>query len=151
MKLKQNHYWIGIILIGIIILFLMPVKTNGQNDKWFSKKDIAPMALTLGAGYAQGWREQVIHHPNQLFKQFPNLNRNFWDIRVQGKKGFLNMQWDADHTLKATSAGLFVAAIAIKTGEKKRWYWYIWDGVKYYLSYKAGFFLAYNVTLKNKL
>lgn len=49
MKLKQNHYWIGIILIGIIILFLMPVKTNGQNDKWFSKKDIAPMALTLGA------------------------------------------------------------------------------------------------------
>jgi len=117
----------------------------------FSKKDIAPMALTMGAGYSQGWREEVIYHPNQLFEQFPNLNRNFWDIRVQNKPGFLNTEWDADHVLKATTGGLFVAAVAVKIGDKKKWYWYVIDAAKYYLSYKTGFFLAWNVTHKNKL
>lgn len=147
--MKQIHYYIGILLIVIIIL-TMPKKSAAQDNKWFSKKDIAPMALTLGAGYAVGFREEVIQHPKAFMERHPNLNKNFWDNRVDGKKGFLNMEWNADHILKAASATTFVTAIVIKTGDKKRWYWYIWDGVKYYLSYKAGFTLAYNITHKNK-
>lgn len=136
-----------LILIGILCL-LMP-KAKGQ--KLFTKKDIAPMILTATAGYAQGWRDEVIYHPNQLFQKYPNLNRNFWDIRVQNPPGFLNTEWDADHVLKATSAGLFVAAVTVKSGHKQKWYWYLVDAAKYYLSYKIGFTLAYNLTLNNKL
>lgn len=134
----------------LLFLLLMPIACPAQN-KWFSKKDIAPAALAVAAGYAQGWRDEVIYHPNQLFEQYPNVNRRFWDIRHQDPPSFLSMEWDADHVLKATSAGLFITAIAIRAGEKKKWYWYVWDGFKYYLSYKIGFTLAYNVTFKNKL
>ncbi len=61
------------------------------------------------------------------------------------------MEVDADHVLKATSASLFVTAVVIKGGHKRKWYWYLVDAAKYYLSYKIGFTLAYNLTLKNKL
>jgi hypothetical protein len=109
------------------------------------------MSTLFAAGYSTGWREEVIQHPNQLFKQYPNLNRNFWDIRVQNPPGFMNTEWDADHVLKGSTATLFVTSVIIKKGEKKKWYYYLSDGIKYYLSYKAGFFTAYNLTLKNKL
>lgn len=122
-----------------------------KGQKLFSKSDIAPMLLTMGAGYSTGWREVVIHHPNQLFAQYPNLPRKFWDNRVQSEPGFLNMEWNADHVLKGTTVLCFTAAVTLKIGEKKKWYWYVIDGVKYYLCYHLGFFLSYNVQNKNKL
>jgi hypothetical protein len=79
----------------------------------------------------------------------PHLNRNFWDNNVQGEKGFLNMEWNADHVLKAATATFFVAAVTFKTGEKKKWYLYFIDGVKSYLVYKAGFFVSYHLQEKN--
>lgn len=117
----------------------------------FTKKDIAPMALTFAAGYSTGWREEVIYHPNQLFRQYPNLNRKFWDIRVQDKPGFLNTEWDADHVLKGTTVLLFTAAVTFKLGEKKKWYLYILDGVKYFAAYHIGFYVSYNLQMNNKL
>ena len=30
--------------------------------RWFSKKDIAPLALCVGAGYLQGTRDHVLYH-----------------------------------------------------------------------------------------
>lgn len=102
-------------------------------------------------------RDEVIYHPNALFRRFPNLNRNFWDIRVQGSKGFLNTQWDADHVLKLAVNASHVAAVVIKFGEKptgKRWKRvkkYAWEAIKYYGCYKVGFFVSYNIINHNRL
>jgi len=127
---------------------LFPLFSFGQI---MSKKDIAPMLLCMGAGYSTGLRDEVLYHPGQLFQQYPNLNRAFWDIRVQNPPTFLNTEWDADHILKGTTVLLFTAAVTFKIGDKKKWYWYILDGAKYFLSYKIGFYLSYNLQLKNKL
>lgn len=138
-------------------LYLLIISMNcftafGQSKyKWLSKKDIAPMLLCMGAGYSTGVREHVISHPNQLFRQYPNLNRAFWDIRVQNPPTFFNTEIDADHVLKGTTVLLFVGAVTFKIGEKKKWYWYIVDGVKYFVSYHVGFALSYNLQMKNKL
>jgi hypothetical protein len=102
------------------------------------------MGLQFTAGYAQGWREEVLYHPNALFKNHPNLNRSFWDNR-QWKR------WNANHLLKSIVATSHTAAIVIKIGgEKKNWKQYAVDAVKYYGSYKLGFFISYNLTHKNK-
>jgi len=130
------------------LLLLVSLNSHAQI---FSKKDIAPMILVAAAGYSTGWREVVINHPPQLFAQYPNLNRKFWDNRVQSEPGLLNMEWNADHILKGTTVLLFTAAVTFKLGDKKKWYWYLVDGVKYYLAYHAGFFISYNLQNHNKL
>lgn len=137
--------------MGIKTTLLMLLISLNLNAQWVSKKDIAPMILTAGAGYTTGWREIVINHPNQLFARYPNLPRRFWDNRVQSEPGLLNMEWNADHVLKGATVLCFTAAVTFKIGEKKKWYWYLVDGVKYFASYHLGFFLSYNVQHKNKL
>lgn len=140
-----------------MILLCISLSASAQK-KWYniSKNDIAIMSIEVAAGYAQGWRDEVQYHPNQLFKQMPNLNRRFWDIRHQDPPTFLNMEWDADHALKFAVNGLHVTAVVLKVGDikqyrkKDRWKKIIFDAAKYYLSYKAGFFLSYNITHKNK-
>jgi len=52
-----------LILIGILCLLFPKAKAQ---QKVFTKKDIAPIVLTAAAGYAQGWRDHVLYHPNQL-------------------------------------------------------------------------------------
>jgi hypothetical protein len=136
----------------LTIAFINCFTAYGQSKyKWLSKKDIAPMLLCMGAGYSTGWREEVLHHPHQLFAQYPNLNRPFWDIHWQDPPTFLNTEVDADHVLKGTTVLLFTAAVTFKIGEKKKWYWYIVDGVKYFVSYHVGFFISYNLQMQNKL
>lgn len=142
----------------ILFLLLMPCLSFAQ-PKWnhVSKNDLSIMGIEVLAGYGQGWRDEINYHPNQLFKRFPNLNRNFWDIRVQNDPTFLNTEWDADHVFKFAVNGLHVAGIILKVGDlksypkKDRWKKILFDIVKYYGSYKLGFFLAWNVTNQNKL
>lgn len=134
----------------IVLLMIMPAMCLSQ-PKLFSKKDIAPMTLSFTSGHLNGWREEVLYHPNQLFEQFPGLNRRFWDIRVQDDPGFLNTEWDADHVLEMGSKAMMVAAVTFKLGQKQKWYWYLWDAVKYMSAYKLGEFSSYNLIHKNKL
>ena len=134
---------VGMLLVLIILILLSTKKVKAQN-KVISKNDVAVMMLQFGAGYAQGWREEVLYHPNALFRNHPNLNRSFWDSR-QWKR------WNANHLLKTTIASLHTAAIIIKLdGKKRNWKYYALDAVKFYGSYKAGFFASYNLTHKNK-
>lgn len=122
-----------------------------KGQKLFSKNDYAIIPLEVAAGYAQGWRDEVIYHPNALFKHFPNLPKKFWDNRIQSKPGFLHMEWNADHVLKATTNLCHLTAICFKIGERKKFKYYLFDMLKYYISYQTGFFLSYNLTHKNKI
>lgn len=127
-------------LLLIILLF-----SSNARAQTFTRNDIGVMSAQMLAGYATGWREQVLYHPNELFKQYPNLNRKFWDSRQPSR-------WNANHWLKTASVTFHTVGIVIKIGEKpKNWKLYALDFAKYYGAYKTGFFLAYNVTHKNKL
>ena len=149
----------SILTFVFIALCLISTAQEKRKEKLFSisKNDLLVMGIEIAAGYGQGWRDEVLYHPNQLFRQFPNLNRNFWDIRTQNNPGFLNTEWDADHVLKGTIAGLHILAVSVKVGDLKEYKGWknkvlkvVIDGAKYYLSYKIGFTLAYNITHKNK-
>ncbi len=150
------------ILFRIILAILCTVlycTADAQKGSWLKKSDIVPLILTAAAGYTTGVRDHVIYHPNQLFKQHPGLNRNFWDVRVQNPPGFLNTEWDADHVFKTATGVFFIAAITLKGCNepkvKQPWYkvviGYFIDGLIYYATYKVGFTLGYNVTFGNKL
>lgn len=131
------------------ILLFISLSTNAQ--KLFTKNDLKTIPLLMAAGYTNGLREEVIQHPKAFMLRHPNLNPTFWDNRVQGEKGLLNMEWNADHVLKGTTAMLFTAAVTFKLGDKKKWYYYLADGIKSYMAYKAGFFISYHIQEKNKL
>jgi hypothetical protein len=131
-----------------IMLCLFAINCQAQI---FTKNDFKICLLTAAAGYTTGLRDEVNYHPKAFMERHPNLNPTFWDNRVQGKKGLLNMEWNADHVLKGATVLFFTAAVTLKIGEKKKWYYYFIDAAKYYLSYHAGFFLSYNLQEKNKL
>ena len=141
-------------IIGLILL-LNTGHAYGQ-QKWysFSKSDIATLSLEAGAGYAQGWREEVLYHPNALFKHFPNLNRNFWDSRISWQGGGIK---DANHLLKAGVTSMHIAAVVVRISDIQKFKGWrrvlkiTGDGIKHYAAYQLGFFLAYNVTHKNHL
>jgi hypothetical protein len=146
--------------IALALLGLLSFSARSQNtDKnpWaFNKNDIAPMALQFTAGYAQGWREEVLYHPKELFEQFPNLNRNFWDNRInRGSRG-ISILRDANHLLKFVVTGTQTASVVIKVSDwkdfskKNRWKKLVFDLLKYYGSYKVGFYFSYNITHGNK-
>jgi hypothetical protein len=136
----------------LIIISMNCFTAYGQSKyKWLSKKDIAPMLLCMGAGYSAGIKDEISYHPNQLFQQYPNLSRKFWDVRHQNPPTFLNTEWDGEHIFKGATVLLFVGAVTFKIGERKKWYWYIVDGVKYFIAYHVGFAISYNIQMKNKL
>lgn len=141
--------------LPILLLILLSASNTGvcqeKKFKLFKKSDIAPMVLSFSAGHIKGWRDQFVYHPNQFFNQFPNLNRPFWDIREQDEPSFMNMEVDADHVFASAYKGFLIAGIAIKIGEKQKWYLYIWDGVKYAFSHSVGFASSYYLIHKNKL
>lgn len=140
-----------------VFLCLTARSQNTDKNPWaFNKNDIAPMALQLTAGYAQGWREEVLYHPKELFEQFPNLNRNFWDNRInRGSRG-ISIFRDANHLFKFIVTGTQTASVVIKIGDwkefpkKDRWKKLLVDIFKYYGAYKLGFYFSYNITHGNK-
>ncbi len=147
----------------LFILLLISAVTNttqGQTitkSPWaFTKKDIAPITLQLTAGYAQGWREEVLYHPKALFSHYPNLNHQFWDTRINRGTEGLSVFRDANHLLKFIVTGTQTTAIVLKAGDwrdypaKKRWQKLLADIIKYYGAYKLGFFISYNINHRNK-
>lgn len=147
------------LLIPLLLCMVMntiQAQTSTKSPYGFSKKDIAPLTLQLVAGYAQGWREEVLYHPEALFAHYPNLNHRFWDTRInRGSRG-ISIFRDANHLLKFIVAGTQTTAIVIKVGDwknyprNKRWKKLLADMVKYYGAYKLGFYCSYNLTHQNK-
>ena len=145
-----------------IIILIMLVALSGslraqiQQPKWYAinKNQMVTMGLEMTAGYVQGWREEILYHPNALFRNFPKLNPNFFDNRISWQKGNII---DANHLAKGIITGLHLVAVVIKVGDIKKYKG--WnkvkkiggDLVKHYVAYQIGFFLAYNVTHKNPI
>lgn len=103
--------------------------------------------LQYVSGFAQGLREQVLHHPNELFAMHPNLNHPFWDSRLNSQ-GILN----ANHILQTIYVYSDIACIVIAIGEpRKNWKKYVVDFIYYTGWRKAGWYTSWKIYCGNKL
>lgn len=131
------------------ILFFFAVSMSAM-CQIVTKNDLVIMGIEVGSGYMQGWREEVLYHPNELFRHFPKLSRTFWDNRVTWKQPG---KFDANHVLKGGIILSQLVAISVKASDlgKRSFKKIFLDILKYYASYQLGFFLSYNLTHNNKL
>lgn len=77
----MKKYTLALMIIGLLIL-----RFNGKaQSAWKpTKNDAIVGLLQLVSGGADGLREHLLYHPNQLFQQHPDLNRQYWDSVYHG-------------------------------------------------------------------
>lgn len=79
-------------------------------------------ALQFLAGAANGEHDRILYHPNQFFKDHPNLNMQWWDARISWKNKY-NKSWfvrnfavwstDENHASAAVEHTAFILSFAI--------------------------------------
>lgn len=118
--------------------------------------------LQFIAGASDGIREQVLYHPNELFAQYPNLNRQWWDSRISWTNKnhmspLLVSFSDANHFFKSVYTYADIASIVLTTDEAIHFKFKSWNSWKWLarkvipplLARKAGFYITYNKIFKN--
>lgn len=143
-----------VVFLRSTLIFMLCLTTFCSQAQWYkpTKNDIAIAAVQLLAGGADGLREEVLYHPNNLLRQHPNLNRQYWDSRISwhNKENHWVPFSDANHTLRTTIQSLDLLSIGIALGEKNRnWKAALRKMIIGYLARKAGFTLIYNLHFKN--
>lgn len=140
---------------NLIVLILLCMLFNKSQAQWYipDRNDIAMCSVQFLAGSADGLREQVLYHPNELFKRHPNLNRQYWDSRISwhNKEHTWTPISDANHVLRLGIQTSNLATIGIVIGEKQKdWKVIARKIILCYLFNKAGFHLVYDLHFKNK-
>lgn len=138
-----------LILIGILCMLF---KKSPAQFK-ITSNDLFLAGTQFIGGGLDGLREQVLYHPNELFKQHPNLNRQYWDSRISwhNKEHVWTPISDANHVLRLGIQTSNLATIGIVIGEKqKNWKVIARKLILCYLFNKAGFHLVYDLHFKNK-
>lgn len=122
--------------------------------------------LMLTSGFCDGTSE-VLKIKYERFKNvFPGSNDQFWDYNISwtnkykegnppearflGSKSLLVWTTDGYHLMRMMRNATMIAAmtIPIKGGIYKNWRYYLLEGIIYYVSYTAGFNLAYDVVFE---
>jgi hypothetical protein len=149
-----------ILVISIISL------TAPAQKKWyqpmFEKNDWVVYSSQYLAGVASGVREEVIYYPNPLFKMYPHLNRQWWDIRVSYKNKYTESPMlvafsDANHFFKSAVLMTNCTSVAFSFGDynsyskKERWKVIVKKIVVSYIANKLGFATSYYLYYKNHL
>jgi hypothetical protein len=130
----------------------------------------APVALTFVSGAFDGWNQQIQFHYWDFKKTFPNANDKFWDPaiswrnkyeydnegNIQGEKfpfssTALVFLTDGYHLTRTTYKLTGTVGAVWLMGEKKKWYYYIFDALIYSVARGLGFHFTYTVLpgLKN--
>jgi len=151
-----------------LILILISLTSQSQV---ITKDMIKPIAFRSGlmivSGFSDGTAEVLRINYSRFEARFPNANGQYWnpnesyknkwkngDIN-QGEKFFLSstaLVWTTDgyHMARMVRNCTMVAAVTIPIGKHKprKWYSYVAESAIYYVSYTAGFNLAYDVVFK---
>jgi hypothetical protein len=139
-----------LILIGILCMLF---KKSPAQFK-ITSNDLFLAGTQFIGGGLDGVREQVLYHPNELFKQHQNLNRQYWDSRIswQNKEHVWTPISDANHVLRLgiQTTNLASIAISLTSKEGKNWKVILKKILISYLSNKSGFYTIYNLHFKNK-
>jgi hypothetical protein len=149
----------------IFVISIMSLIAPAQK-KWyqpmFEKNDWVVYSAQYLSGVASGVREEVIYYPTQLFKMYPRLNRQWWDIRVSYKNKYNESPMlvafsDANHFFKSAVLVTNCVSVGFSFGDynsyskKQRWKVILKKMVLSYITNKLGFATSYYLYYKNHL
>lgn len=140
---------------GLATLGVTNIKADNR-PSWITKNDLWIMALQVIAGGADGMREQVLYHPNELFAQHPFLNRQWWDSRISWTNKDHQSKWlvslsDANHFFKSVYTYADLVSIGLSAAEIKNFSWKnaVKKIVMGVVARKVGFYTVYNLHFNN--
>lgn len=126
------------------------------------KREILPLSLVFLAGAADGLNQSITYQYNNFKKVFPNANDQFWSPQLSftnkyknhdplqgaafpGSKGPFVFLTDGYHLTRFGERLFLAGALSLKiTGRKQKWYFYVLQGMIYWVTNRAGFCLIYN-------
>ncbi len=139
-----------------LAIIMLPPAAEKVNPWKPTKNDLLLAGVQLLYGAADGTREEVLYHPNNLFRMHPELNRQWWDSRISWKNK--EDTWvaisDANHTLRLFMQASDLATISLvlfekKTARRQLWKVALRKAVLCYVARKAGFGAVYYLHFKN--
>lgn len=104
----------------LLIILLFSFSAEAQKLK-VKRADLALGSVQFAAGIFRGIREQVLYHPNELFRQHPNLNTHWWDSRTSWTNKLTKPWWkpvgltDANHFFQSAFVYSNILSIGIST------------------------------------
>jgi hypothetical protein len=150
------------LILAISIISLVASAQKKWYQPAFEKNDWVVYAAQYLTGVSSGVREEVIYHPTQLFQMYPNLNRQWWDIRISYKNKYTEPPLfvafsDANHFFKSTGLVTNCVSIGFSFGDinayrkKDRWKVIAKKIILSYFANKLGFASSYNWYFRNHL
>ena len=150
-------------LLAITVTAQSQIKLLGQTTAKQESNFYVTSSLLLASGMADGLAEACKFHPNGVTEVFGNPQ--FWDNSLSWRNKYRNgdpsqgakfplsttsLAWltDGYHLSRMIRNSTIIAAITIRIGEPKRWYYYIAEAVIYYLTYQLGFTITYDIIFK---
>lgn len=143
----------------LVILFFLPVACFSQY-----KFKPAPVAVVFVSGALDGWNQQISYHYADFEKVFPHANDGFWNPEISWKNKY---ELDNEGNIRGEKFPLSTTALVFMTdgyhltrtgykltgtvgavwlmGEKKKWYYYVIDGLIYTVARGLGFHATYTV------
>lgn len=144
-----------------------PTEALKENRRIFRVNPIVlSSSLLLISGFCDGTSEVLKIKYTSFEKVFPNANDQFWnyniswsnkykkgsppDARFPGSKTAFVWTTDGYHMMRMIRNCTMIGAVVIPIGKgfHKNWKQYAKEGIIYYVSYTAGFNLAYDVVFK---
>ena len=152
------------LLLSIAVTTQSQIKLLGQTTKNQESNFYVTSSLLLVSGMADGLAEACKFHPGGVTEVFGNPQ--FWDNSLSWRNKYRNgdpaqgakfplsttaLAWMTDgyHLARMVRNSTVIAAITIRIGEPKQWYYYIIEAAIYYLTYQLGFTLSYDIIFDN--
>jgi hypothetical protein len=158
--MEDTYKLLRVILIAAILIVIgaFAMKSCAQSvheSRTFKAREhIAPAALVFVSGAFEGVMDHLQFHydkPDQFWN--PDIS---WKNKYKGGDPANGMTfagkymvWTTDgwHMMKFGRNLTMFAGFTLKvtTGTRKKWYWYVVDGVSYWAINRAGFNLTYHI------
>ena len=150
-------------LLAITVTAQSQIKLLGQATKEQESNFYVTSSLLFASGMADGLAEASKFHPKGVTEVFGDPQ--FWDNSLSWRNKYRNgdpaqgakfplsttaLAWTTDgyHLARMIRNSAMIAAITIRIGEPKQWYYYIAEVVIYYLTYQLGFTITYDIIFK---
>lgn len=149
----------------ILMISIMSLIASGQK-KWyqpmFEKNDWVVYSAQYLSGLSSGVREEVLYYPSELFKMYPHLNRQWWDVRISYKNKYneppvLVAFSDANHFFKSAVLMTNCVSVGFSFGDynayskRERWKVILKKILFSYVTDKLGFGTSYYSYYRNRL
>ena len=152
-------------LLLIVIASAAQINFLGQKTAKHERRLYLTTGLLFASGMFDGLAEACKYKTSGVLEVLP-FDKQFIDPSVSWKNKWRNGDpaqgerfplsstalvgvTDMYHLSRTLRNVTMIAGVTIQIGESKKWYYYIFDSVVYYLSYTLGFTLSYDIIFDN--